>query len=175
MDQMKVIENTSSDSNEKSDKNSTNLVDNNVSSLCPITPYKESANSTTFTSSPLKEDDQCPSTPVEDVFDSFTSGLNRFKHVEKPESHVARRLKFNSDDKELVSETKYETVYESVLEAIINKEAEDVIAEIMENDVFKTPPGPRLSGIAETCPGAPLKRIKRSRNVDVRFCRKLEF
>ncbi|GKE74553.1 cyclin-dependent protein kinase inhibitor SMR11-like protein [Tanacetum coccineum] len=69
-----------------------------------------------------------------------------------------------------------ERVYESILEGIISKEAEDILSEIVAADVLMTPPSaPRLSGIAETCPGAPMKPATKLRNIDSRLCKKLEF
>nr|GEY85443.1 PR domain zinc finger protein 8, putative isoform 1 [Tanacetum cinerariifolium] len=52
----------------------------------------------------------------------------------------------------------------------------DILSEIVAADVLMTPPSaPRLSGIAETCPGAPMKPATKLRNIDSRLCRKLEF
>lgn len=69
-----------------------------------------------------------------------------------------------------------ESVYESILDGIISKEAEDILSEIVAVDVLMTPTSaPRLSGNAETCPGAPIKPVTKSRNIDARLCRKLEF
>ncbi|PWA96644.1 hypothetical protein CTI12_AA038360 [Artemisia annua] len=42
--------------------------------------------------------------------------------------------------------------------------------------VLTTPPSAsRLTGIAETCPGATFKHVKKSRNVDLGLCRRLAF
>lgn len=128
---------------------------------------------------------------------------NCIKNIGKSGSYVARRLNFNSkgDTHECVSENKLEdgpivgtekcvsennfedgsvleTVYESILEDIITKQAEDVLAEIVNSDVLMTPKNvARISGIAETCPGAPKKRVavKNYWNVAASSIRKLEF
>ncbi|GJR98058.1 cyclin-dependent protein kinase inhibitor SMR11-like protein [Tanacetum coccineum] len=207
VDQVKVvIENVSCDTVKRLDgsdkdatmglKNSINLsssplVDKGVASLCPITPFsnKESVYSTSKVISPstvsssMSIDHDVPSTPMEDVFDSLAAGRDKFmKHGEKSESFVARKLNFNSGDKECASDSRFEdgkvmeSVYESILEGIISKEAEDILSEIVAADVLMTPPSaPRLSGIAETCPGAPMKPATKLRNIDSRLCRKLEF
>ncbi|PWA84488.1 hypothetical protein CTI12_AA130830 [Artemisia annua] len=168
------------------------LVDKGGAALCPITPFsnKEGVNSTSkvispsIASSSMSIDDDIPSTPMEDVFDSLAGGRDKLmKHGEKSESYVARKLNFNSGDKERASDSRFgdgtvmESVYESILDGIISKEAEDILSEIVAADVLMTPPAaPRLSGVAETCPGAPMRPATKLRNVDTRLCRrKLEF
>ncbi|XP_050213179.1 uncharacterized protein LOC126664708 [Mercurialis annua] len=109
------------------------------------------------------------------------------------------------DEEESISDAEmFESVYESLLEAILSKQTESVLAEQSANmeseavlskqtemivaeqstnmesdsdsDACKTPPSaPRLTGIADTCPGAPMKPTGNSRIFDFGLCRKLEF
>ncbi|XP_057476616.1 unknown protein 1-like [Actinidia eriantha] len=144
--------------------------------------------------------DGSPRTPVEDVFDPFAPGPDKLmqaphckKYLEESWSNVARRLNFGSSvnsvrdvsseaDAETISDDEMllETVYDSLLEAIVSKQTEGFRSEILsvdpDSDGFKTPNSETcLSGIAETCPGAPVKPVRKSRNVDRSLCRKLEF
>lgn len=145
----------------------------------------------------MNEDDDCPSTPKAGVFDPFAPGSDdllmapvSMKYLEESRTYVARRLNFTS----LVTKNIYEkgegvcesaldddmlleAVYKSLLEAIVSKQAEDIISEISaSHDALTTPPSaPRLTGIAETCPGAPFKHVKKSRNIDLGLCRRLAF
>lgn len=153
----------------------------------------------TLLSSPMNEDDDdCLSTPKRGVFDPFAPGPDNLmmaplsmKYLEESRNFVARRLNFNCIMTENVCEERVyesdfeddmllEAIYYSLLEVIICKHAEDMVGEISavdsSPDAVKTPPfAPRLTGIAETCPGAPLKSVKKSRNIDLSLCRKLEF
>ncbi|KAM0064556.1 putative cyclin-dependent protein kinase inhibitor SMR11/SMR16 [Helianthus debilis subsp. tardiflorus] len=145
-----------------------------------------------------------PSTPKDVVFDPFAPGPDSLmlaprsvKYLQESRSYVERRLNFNSmktkNDCELVSKSALEddmllveAVYDSLLECIISKQAEDILGEISavdsssssssrSPDALMTPFGPRLTGIAETCPDAPLKPVvKKSRYIDHSLCRKLE-
>ncbi|XP_076918147.1 uncharacterized protein LOC143578451 [Bidens hawaiensis] len=156
----------------------------------------------TFVSSDTSENDGdggSPSTPKDGVFDPFAPGPDRLalaprtvKYLLESRSFVERKLNLNSvmikDDLNHVSENALEddevlleAVYNSLLECIISKHAEDVLGEISavdssSLDVLMTPSfAPRLTGIADTCPDAPLKRaMKKSRCIDVGLCRKLE-
>lgn len=146
----------------------------------------------------MKVDDEIesPCTPKEGVFDPFAPGPDKLmlapicmKYLEESRSFVARRLNFssvmtNKDPENVIIESGFEddmlleAVYESLLEAIICKQAEDIVAAVDSTRCSspETPPcAPRLTGIAETCPGAPLKAVKKSRNIEMSLCRKLEF
>ncbi|KAI3805850.1 hypothetical protein L1987_21737 [Smallanthus sonchifolius] len=163
MDQMEVTDNTSIGSVNKPDKNSTLMeskysggVNVTVASLCPITPHltKEKVKLTSLLK--LNEDDDDPSTPMEDVFDPCGSEPGQMNH---PGSSVRRKLDFGP-----------------------NECAEDILAEMLApgsgHDVVMTPPSvARLTGVAETCPGAPLKpkRVGITRDVKMGLCRKLDF
>ncbi|CAH1454621.1 unnamed protein product [Lactuca virosa] len=153
--------------------------------------------------SDMNEEDDSPCTPKEGVFDPFAPGPDKLmnaplsmKHVEESQSYVARRLNFNSqmtkkdcenEKRESVSESSFEdkqlleAVYDSLLEAIISKQSEDILAEMTAAaysscDGLETPPSaPRVTGIADTCPGAPMKAVKKSRNIDLSLCRRLDF
>ncbi|XP_059668184.1 unknown protein 1 [Cornus florida] len=139
-------------------------------------------------------------TPKEDVFDPFAPGPDKLmlapqsnKYLEETRSSVARQLNFGSsvkfvgdenhgNDAEHISdeETLVEAVYRTLLKEIVSKQIEELFAEISAldsvSDGFKTPPSaPRFSGVADTCPGAPMKPTRKSRNIDQGLCRKLEF
>ncbi|KAH7554634.1 hypothetical protein JRO89_XS12G0251000 [Xanthoceras sorbifolium] len=144
--------------------------------------------------------DSSPQTPKDVVFDPFAPGpdhlamapLNK-KYIDQVRSSVARRLNFESsihfeehnndtcaDDVESISDEEvFESVYNNLLEAIVAKQTEGLLAEIAniecDSDCCQTPPAPRLNGIAETCPGAPMKSSAVSRKIDLGLCRKLEF
>ncbi|KAJ9543019.1 hypothetical protein OSB04_022726 [Centaurea solstitialis] len=148
--------------------------------------------------SDMKVDDEIdsPCTPKEGVFDPFAPGPDKLmlapictKYLEESRSFVARRLNFSSAmtkkdcEKEgcesgFEDDMLLEAVYESLLEAIICKQAEDIVATVDSccPSSPETPPcAPLLTGIAETCPGAPMKAVKKSRNIEMSLCRKLEF
>ncbi|XP_031271577.1 uncharacterized protein LOC116129978 [Pistacia vera] len=143
-------------------------------------------------------DDSSPRTPKDVVFDPFAPGPDNMamaplckKYAEQMRTSVARCLKFESsfslmenktcvDDTESISdEEMFESVYNNLLEAIVSKQTEGLLAEISNTewdaDCCKTPPAPHLNGIAETCPGAPVKPSAKSRKIDLGLCRKLEF
>ncbi|KAK9068962.1 hypothetical protein SSX86_013078 [Deinandra increscens subsp. villosa] len=188
----------------ETDLSSSPSVDNGGFGLRPITPEsnKQGSELKSCVTSPLttnESDDDSPSTPKAAVFDPFAPGPDRLmlapctmKFFQESRSFVERRLDFNSltkKDGEHVYESALENhdddmlleaVYDSLLECILSKQAEDVLGEISavdsSPDAPVTPPfGPRLTGIAETCPGAPLKPVKKSRCIDLSLCRKLEF
>lgn len=145
------------------------------------------------------DEDNSPCTPKEGVFDPFAPGPDNLMlaplskiHLEESRTYVARRLNFNSimkkkdcERNERAIETGFdddmllEAVYDNLLEAIISKQAEDMLAELAggpSHDVLVTPPSaPRVTGIADTCPGAPMKPVKKSRNIDLSLCRRLDF
>ncbi|OUZ99649.1 hypothetical protein BVC80_9061g84 [Macleaya cordata] len=140
--------------------------------------------------------DSTPQTPKEDVFDPFAPGPDDLmlaprvkKYLEESRRSVSRRLNFDSpedfndssegddamDEVFLHEEILLESMYESFLDAIVSKQTEEVAAEVLP-DGLKTPTSlPLLNGIAETCPGAPMKPPVGSRNIDLGICRKLEF
>ncbi|KAL8224773.1 hypothetical protein R6Q57_017330 [Mikania cordata] len=182
MDQMEGIENTSIEPIKKLDKNSTLMESKN--SMIPITPYltKENVNFTSRVK--LNEDDDDPSTPMEDVLDShkLVTDSNQMNH---PGSSVARKLDFRSNECVLENEvgngSLTETVFESVLEAIIYEHAEEILAKILapdsSHDVLRTPPVAQVTGLTKTCPGAPLKQkeVRNLKAVNMSLCRKLDF
>ncbi|KAL5991406.1 hypothetical protein ACLOJK_012315 [Asimina triloba] len=139
-------------------------------------------------------------TPKRRVFDPFAPGPDelmfapRKKPLEETRARTIRRLDFESrsdltegagenDLEDMREENILESVYESFLDAIVSKQAEGILAENpslepgFDDDGFKTPTSsPLLNGIAETCPGAPMKPMAKVRNfIGVDICRKLEF
>nr|XP_043610574.1 unknown protein 1 [Erigeron canadensis] len=148
-----------------------------------------------------EDSDDTPGTPKDSVFDPFAPGPDKMvlapvsmKYFEESRNYVARRLNFNSVmtkkdcekragvvERCIEDDLLLEAVYDSLLEVIICKQAEDMVAEMSvfvdsSPDAVKTPPfATRLTGIADACPGAPLKAGKKSRKIDLGLCRKLEF
>lgn len=139
-----------------------------------------------------------PRTPKDDVFDPFAPGpddlalapfCNKYLHVSK--GIIARRLNFDFSSigtleeeeagaQSLSDEEMLESVYENLLEVIVSKQTEGLLSGISHDDCdsdgFKTPPSaPRLSGVADTCPGAPMKPTGKPRKIDLGLCRKLDF
>jgi len=162
----------------------------------------------TFVSSPENDNlgasiNFSPQTPVEGVFDPFAPGPEKLamaphckKYLKESRINVARRLKFDTSvsfildgndetDAETISDDDVllEAVYDTLSEAIVSKQTEGLVTEILPLDPgfdgFYTPDSAtRLSGIAETCPGAPVKTAgttKKLRIIDQGLCRKLEF
>lgn len=126
------------------------------------------------------------------------------KYLQEPRSSAARCLNFNSSvkfagdekcesDAETISDEELllEMVYVDLLEVIVSSQAvsiqtetsipeismtDPVPDEFKTTDEFKTPTSEaRLNGVAETCPGAPMKATRKFRNIDKGLCRKLEF
>ncbi|OMO59903.1 hypothetical protein CCACVL1_24552 [Corchorus capsularis] len=144
-------------------------------------------------------DQSSPKTPKDGVFDPFAPGPEEKamaplcrKYVDQMRNSVARRLQFDfsvrkvdfetcgTDAESISDEEMFESVYENLLETIVSNQAEGFLKEFSniegDFDGCKTPPlAPRLNGVAETCPGAPMKLSKKSRNIDLGLCKKLEF
>lgn len=141
-----------------------------------------------------------PHTPKEGVFDPFAPGPEELamaplckKRLCKPWASLARCIDFSSatesvEDKSFASdadtlsdeETVLESVYGSLLEAIVLNQTEEFFSGVSspksDSDGFKTPESvPHLTGVAETCPGAPLKPTMKLRIIDKGLCRKLDF
>lgn len=141
-----------------------------------------------------------PKTPEDGVFDPFAPGPDAMalaplckKYSDEMRGIVARRLNFDyrvkkidygigsahALDAESVSdEEMLESMYKDILEMVLASLAESISAEIAEGkyDFCKTPSlAPRLNGIADTCPGAPIKLSGKARNIDLGLCRKLKF
>ncbi|KAJ4972352.1 hypothetical protein NE237_005451 [Protea cynaroides] len=141
--------------------------------------------------------DPSPRTPKEDVFDPFAPGPDELmlaprckKYLEESRNHVWRRLNFDSgiepfevgnSMKSISQEQLFiETVYESILEEIVSQQVEALEGVSLpfgiDCDGCRTPELlPLLNGVAETCPGAPVKPTRKLRNIDKELCRKLEF
>lgn len=143
-------------------------------------------------------DNESPHTPKEDVFDPFAPGSDNLlqapqcrKQLDEWRASVARRLNFGSSAEELEKrsiegdetcmsdEEIVELMYKNLLETILESRIEDILAESSvewaDDDCKTSSFIPKLSGIAETCPGAPVRAAAESRNLDLRLCRKLQF
>ncbi|KAK3021194.1 hypothetical protein RJ639_046613 [Escallonia herrerae] len=111
---------------------------------------------------PCSSSEDSPRTPKEGVFDPFAPGPDKLmlaphrKHNQESRVSVARRLNFNSTltivgdakceiDAEVISDEDIllETVYVTLLEAIVSKQSEMVLRELLpldpSPDGFKTP------------------------------------
>lgn len=149
------------------------------------------------------ENEESLCTPQKGTFDPFAPGPDKFmlaphcrKYAHESQTGVVRRLNFDPtivsdieiDDGEAHvgttsnDEILLETVYGSLLEAIISTQAAERNSAKVESvhdsvpDGFKTPiSAHRLSGVAETCPRAPVKPTNKFRNIEKGLCRKLEF
>ncbi|GAB4833099.1 hypothetical protein Ancab_031345 [Ancistrocladus abbreviatus] len=168
-----------------------------LSPLLPNSDCFESLSSVKVMAAP----DDSPHTPKEEVFDPFAPGPDEMvfapiskKLMKQSPNIVARRLNFNDfsdgfwgerndnnvNDVETLSEEMFlESVYQTLLEAIVLKQIEIFLAEDhpSHSTGSETPSSPpRLTGIAETCPPAPIKPVAyKLWNVDPKICRKLEF
>ncbi|KAK2981874.1 hypothetical protein RJ640_010391 [Escallonia rubra] len=134
---------------------------------------------------PCSSSKDSPRTPKEGVFDPFAPGPDKLmlaphrKHNQESRVSVARCLNFNSTlkivgdakceiDAEMISDEDIllETVYVTLLEAIVSKQQSEMVLRELSPldpspDGFKTPTSaPCLNGIAETCPGAPVKSTR---------------
>ncbi|XP_022156261.1 uncharacterized protein LOC111023190 [Momordica charantia] len=140
-----------------------------------------------------------PRTPKDGVFDPFSPGpahlalapLSR-KYFSGSVGFVARRLQFGSSsssssmqleeeaEEQSISDSELlEAVYENLLEVIVSNQAEASLAQLSSSQSDSsnciTPPAQYLSGIAQTCPPAPIKPLGKFRDFDLGLCRKLEF
>lgn len=126
-----------------------------------------------------------PGTPKDGVFDPFAPGpdhmarpLDTSKYVDECRTAVARRLDFHPSDvaqaDTLSDEDMIESVYETLLQVIVSNQAEGDLAP--SSNRCESPPSVfRLAGIADTCPGAPMKPVAKPRNIVLEFRKKLEF
>uniref|UniRef100_A0A1D1XS67 Uncharacterized protein n=1 Tax=Anthurium amnicola TaxID=1678845 RepID=A0A1D1XS67_9ARAE len=170
--------------------------------LGPLTPFSERENLDISSPSDRRDDGDLGSdcqTPRERTFDSFAPGPERLMFAPKKksvkETHVSvqRMLNFdscshlkenllgnisegNSEEKSILV-----SVYKSLLDVIISCQVGELNGESLSADstLFdgsKTPTSlPLLNGVAETCPGAPLRPTSKTRKFSVNICRKLEF
>lgn len=138
-------------------------------------------------------------TPNDSIFDPFAPVHDKFmlaplskKSTEESRNNIVRRLNFSSSTN-LVSwnqeafndtisedEQMFDIVYSDLLDVITSERTKEITSEslsqVLDSDGFCTPKSAaRLTGIAETCPGAPKKSISKYRNIDKKLCRKLEY
>ncbi|XP_057458998.1 uncharacterized protein LOC130749644 [Lotus japonicus] len=136
--------------------------------------------------------------------DSMQNAPQCKKYAEEFRNSVARRLSFIPcfvdddggdvlhqkrtsllpDAGPLSDEEMVESVYWNLLRVIVSMQrTEGVLAQVSsvegrdsDDGGCKTPPSPfRFTGIADTCPGAPMKPAAMPRNIEVGLCKKLEF
>lgn len=139
-------------------------------------------------------------TPKEALFDSFAPGPDKFmlvaqrsKYWEESQTHVARRLNFTcltnvvrdisyGSNIGKISDEDYmfDIVYGAILDAIVSEQTKELVTnfptQVTDLDMLRTPKSaPRLTGVAETCPAAPMKSTSKYRNIDKKLCRKLAY
>lgn len=147
----------------------------------------------------IEGDDESPHTPKGDVFNPFAPGADDLllapqckRRFDEWRTSVARRLNFGSSAEKpekrshernwthVSDEEMVEALYKSLLETIFENKMEDIFAEVSRvewaDEDCRTPTsGLKLNGVAETCPGAPVKAAAKSQNIDLSLCRKLQF
>ncbi|XP_068668868.1 unknown protein 1-like [Aristolochia californica] len=153
-----------------------------TSSSASSTPLREKVSDSDATEWTGPTPDIC--TPRSHVFNSFAPGPEelalapRKKPLGESSSRVARKLKFDSDSRSLEKGVGGDESRESILEAMVDEiSSKNLPPENGPFVQFETPKHlPRLTGIAETCPEAPMKPLGRSKALtDTSLCRKLEF
>ncbi|KAI4318912.1 hypothetical protein MLD38_032567 [Melastoma candidum] len=138
-------------------------------------------------------DNGSPHTPKGSVFNPLggeegdaLQATHSKKLLDAISGRVAQHLNFGcpivemEDGTQATDEDIVEWVYKNLLEAIALLQAEEILACVSSPGIVlsgcKTPTLlPLLNGIADTCPGAPVKRSMKSRFVDWGLRRKLEF
>lgn len=157
--------------------------------LGPATPDENGEHSHEYNFSPSSSPTPTPTpnfgeleTPKETLFDSFAPASDKFllaphhrKYREESRNLVVRRLDFTTAEFRNASTTcsdeeerLFEIVYSTIVEAILAEAAAPA----------PTPtPGtpPLLTGVADTCPAAPIKLARKQRCIDKEICKKLEF
>ncbi|XP_055812801.1 uncharacterized protein LOC129882511 [Solanum dulcamara] len=101
---------------------------------------------------------------------NFEETLNFSEHVD------------HSDNVGTVSEDEmlFELLYNSLLEVVTSKQKEDLYSKastpLSDSDGYKTPTSAsHLSGVSDTCPGAPMKPASHYKRIDKGLCKKLIF
>lgn len=152
---------------------------------------------------PGSQDASSPRTPKHGFFDPFAPGIGELmmaprgsKYSQEARSRSARSLNFGSSvrlameeycesDEENASEEErlLEFLYNDLLEVILSTQVysvqqdtflDEVLVKHVILDGFKTPE-PLLTGIADTCPPAPVKFERKAVITDRGLCRKLDF
>ncbi|GMH28686.1 hypothetical protein Nepgr_030529 [Nepenthes gracilis] len=130
-----------------------------------------------------------PLTPKECIFDPFAPGLDDMalapmskKLTKDSRNLIPHRLDFKDHDGDVETFSKaalMESDYGTLLEAIVMKHKEMFLVEkyhpqSTDLDLISSPS--QLSGVSFICPDAPMKpTARKSMNIDLGLCRKLEF
>ncbi|KAH0639432.1 hypothetical protein KY290_036701 [Solanum tuberosum] len=139
-------------------------------------------------------------TPKGFGFDPFAPGPDELmlapqckKYFTDSRAKVTRQLNFEEtlnfnenvdhlDNVGTVSEDEmlFEMLYNSLLQVITSEQNEDhhskASTPLSDSDGYKTPTyAPHLSGVSDTCPGAPTKPASRCKRIDKGLCKKLIF
>lgn len=124
-------------------------------------------------------------TPKETLFDSFAPASDKFllaphhrKYREESRNLVVRRLDFTTPECRNAPTTcsdeekrLFEIVYSTIMDAILAEAAAPTPAPATPRSLGV----PLLTGVAETCPAAPIKPARMQRCIDKEICKKLEF
>lgn len=142
-----------------------------------------------------------PYTPEERCFNLFAPAVGEIKMAprgskcsQEARSSDARSIRFgssvkvmmdefNESESEDIEERLLKFMYEDLLGVIVSEQVYSVqhdtcLDEVLPKHVILdgfTTPEPLLTGIAETCPPAPVKSARRAVNIEGSLCRKLDF
>ncbi|CAI9087945.1 OLC1v1022152C1 [Oldenlandia corymbosa var. corymbosa] len=155
-----------------------------IAASTPLSLTKPVAHDVRKRSADATYDDIC--TPKGSVFDPLIADRHpKQGGQEDTPSSAVRSLNFDNAaadqmvvEETVVSESEEETLFQTIYGAIIEEIIVMQAKGVTDSVGFGSPTSvPKLSGIAETCPPAPLKQPNRSkfRNIDRSLCRKLEF
>ncbi|KAJ6828002.1 hypothetical protein M6B38_364530 [Iris pallida] len=170
--------------------------------LCLPTASLDSETVETSPASDQTEDSEMVSTcqtPGESIFDPFAPGPDEVALAPNPKKKILRATKMplrrrlifdlssDSEEEEIEStlldeeDSLLESICKSFLELIVSNQAKEIsnvylTREDNSSEGLKTPTSlPFLTGIADTCPDAPMRPVLKLRRLDQSICRKLEF
>lgn len=169
--------------------------------VCPSTPSLDKESLEISSSSEQSEHGALSGsqTPTENIFDPFAACPEELAFAPKKKmlrgTQIPLRRQLNFYDWDASTETEMINVpgdaaeeehllqyfFQSFLELIVSSQIREVSAgKLPDNDnqleCLKTPTSlPFLTGIAETCPPAPMKQLTEPRKLPLGVCRKLEF
>ncbi|KAM0941129.1 putative cyclin-dependent protein kinase inhibitor SMR11/SMR16 [Dioscorea sansibarensis] len=173
--------------------------DNKVENLVAVADVPMSPDQDTLEISSLDqtEDDLISGcqTPTGNIFDPFALGPEELmccapkkKLLKEVRAPLRRQLNFDScidSDDAAEEELLLDSVYRSFLEVIVANQVKEIYGEDLivephleghQMEGFQTPTSlPLLTGIAETCPPAPVRPVLKTRKISLDICKKLEF
>lgn len=122
-------------------------------------------------------DDMLLSAAAAKVHDNKLSGDVAHQHNEDPRPKALDDGNDNNSHESSEDSARDPKMFSSVCEYLVEVIVSKQSAMDLDSDELKTPPFvPRSTGIAETCPDAPIKPKGRPRNINTDdMCRKLEY